>query len=48
MIRLAIDGMGGDKAPKEIVEGSILALKTFDDIELTIFGDELFIFELVI
>lgn len=40
MIKLAIDGMGGDKAPKEIVEGSILALKKFDDIELTIFGDE--------
>ncbi|WP_162146886.1 phosphate acyltransferase PlsX [Acholeplasma granularum] len=40
MIKLAIDGMGGDYAPKEIVEGSILALKTFDDIELTIFGDE--------
>ncbi|MBG0762487.1 phosphate acyltransferase PlsX [Acholeplasma laidlawii] len=39
MIKLAIDGMGGDNAPKEIVEGSILALKQFDDIELTIFGD---------
>lgn len=40
MIKLAIDAMGGDHAPKEIVEGSILALKQFEDIELTLFGDE--------
>lgn len=40
MIRLAIDGMGGDFAPKEIVLGTIEALKAYDNIELTIFGDE--------
>lgn len=40
MIRLAIDAMGGDNAPKEIVEGVNLAIKEFDDIELTLFGDE--------
>ncbi len=39
MIRLAIDGMGGDLAPKEIVEGTLLALNRFDSIEATIFGD---------
>lgn len=39
MIRLAIDAMGGDNAPKEIIEGTILALKNFNDIEVTLFGD---------
>lgn len=40
MIKLAIDAMGGDYAPKEIVEGVNLAVKLFDDIELVLFGDE--------
>lgn len=40
MIKLAVDGMGGDFAPKPIVEGSIEALKKFANIEITIFGDE--------
>ena len=40
MIRLAIDAMGGDNAPKEIVEGVNLAVKEFDDVEFTLFGDE--------
>jgi glycerol-3-phosphate acyltransferase PlsX len=40
MIRIAVDGMGGDYAPKEIVLGTLLALERFPDIEVTIFGDE--------
>ena len=40
MIHLAIDGMGGDNAPKEICEGTILALNKFENIKITIFGDE--------
>ncbi len=40
MIRIAVDGMGGDFAPKEIVAGTLLALKKFKDIEITIYGDE--------
>ena len=40
MIRLAIDAMGGDNAPKEIVLGVNLAVKEFDDVEFTLFGDE--------
>ncbi len=40
MIRIAVDGMGGDYAPKEIVQGTLLALKKFEDVEITIFGDE--------
>jgi glycerol-3-phosphate acyltransferase PlsX len=41
MIKLAIDAMGGDYAPKEQVEGSMLAIKSIPDIELTLYGDEL-------
>lgn len=40
MIRIAVDGMGGDFAPKPVVEGSLKALKQFQNIEITIFGDE--------
>lgn len=40
MIKLAIDAMGGDNAPSEIVKGVNLAVKEFDDVEFTLFGDE--------
>ncbi|MBU1020787.1 MAG: phosphate acyltransferase, partial [Firmicutes bacterium] len=40
MIKIAIDAMGGDYAPKEQVEGSMKAVKMIDDIELTLYGDE--------
>lgn len=40
MIKIAVDGMGGDFAPEPIVKGSIEALKKFNDLEITIFGDE--------
>ena len=40
MYKIAVDGMGGDFAPKEIVTGTIEALKKFEDIEITLFGDE--------
>ncbi|MDX9691423.1 MAG: phosphate acyltransferase PlsX [Acholeplasmataceae bacterium] len=40
MIRLAVDGMGGDNAPAEIVKGTLMALEKFDNIEITLFGDE--------
>ena len=39
MIKLAIDAMGGDYAPKEQVEGAMLAVKNIPDIELTLYGD---------
>lgn len=39
MIKIAIDAMGGDYAPKEQVLGSMLAVKNIDDIELTLYGD---------
>lgn len=40
MIRLAVDGMGGDYAPEPIVKGTLMALEQFDNIEITLFGDE--------
>jgi glycerol-3-phosphate acyltransferase PlsX len=40
MIKIAIDAMGGDFAPKEQVEGAMLAVARIPDIELTLYGDE--------
>lgn len=40
MIKIAIDGMGGDNAPKAVIEGIIQALKEYDNIELYITGPE--------
>lgn len=39
-MRLAIDAMGGDHAPKEILIGAVQAVKKFKDIEITLIGDE--------
>jgi glycerol-3-phosphate acyltransferase PlsX len=39
MIKIAVDAMGGDYAPKEQVEGSMKAIKKLDDIEITLYGD---------
>jgi glycerol-3-phosphate acyltransferase PlsX len=40
MIKIAIDAMGGDFAPKEQVEGAMIAVQKIEDIELTLYGDE--------
>lgn len=40
MIRIAVDAMGGDYAPKEQVEGAMLAIKKISDIEIILYGDE--------
>lgn len=40
MIKIAIDAMGGDHAPKITVMGALDAVKQFDDIELVLFGDK--------
>lgn len=37
-MKLAIDAMGGDYAPDEIVKGSIDALKVFEDLEIVLTG----------
>ncbi len=38
--KLAIDAMGGDFAPKSVVEGCLLARAEFPDTEFILFGDE--------
>lgn len=40
MIKIAVDGMGGDFAPEQIVKGTLLALEKFADIKINIYGDQ--------
>ena len=37
---IALDGMGGDNAPEEIIKGALKSIEAFDDIHIHIFGDE--------
>lgn len=39
-MKIAIDAMGGDHAPKEIVLGAIEAVKEMHDLEITLIGDK--------
>lgn len=39
MVRIAVDAMGGDHAPVEIVKGALLALKEIPDINIVLVGD---------
>ncbi|WP_147532061.1 phosphate acyltransferase PlsX [Bacillus marasmi] len=39
-MKIAIDAMGGDNAPKEIVLGAMKAIQQFPDVEITLVGDE--------
>ncbi|MED4401568.1 phosphate acyltransferase PlsX [Metabacillus fastidiosus] len=39
-MKLAIDAMGGDHAPKSVVEGVIKAVAAFPQLEVTLIGDE--------
>lgn len=39
-MKLAIDAMGGDNAPKEIVLGAMKAVEAFSDIHIILVGDE--------
>ena len=40
MIRIAVDAMGGDHAPKVVVEGTLVALEQFDDLQVALVGPE--------
>ncbi len=40
MIKVAVDGMGGDYAPQLVVEGAVQAANSFDDLEIIITGRE--------
>lgn len=39
-MKIAIDAMGGDHAPKEIVLGAMKAIEKFQDLHITLIGDE--------
>lgn len=39
-MKIAIDAMGGDHAPKEVVIGAMEAIKEIDGLEITLVGDE--------
>lgn len=39
-IRIAVDAMGGDKAPGEIVRGAALGAKEYSDVNLILVGEE--------
>ncbi|WP_161868787.1 phosphate acyltransferase PlsX [Enterococcus diestrammenae] len=39
-MKIAVDAMGGDNAPKAIVEGVVLAKKQFPDIQFQLYGKE--------
>ena len=38
MIRVAVDGMGGDYAPRVVVEGAVLAANDFSELEIILVG----------
>ncbi|WNF35494.1 phosphate acyltransferase PlsX [Bacillaceae bacterium IKA-2] len=40
-MRIVIDAMGGDNAPVAIVKGAMAAIKAYQDIEITLVGNEL-------
>jgi len=39
IIRIAIDAMGGDNAPKVLVEGAVEAVNAYDDVEIVLVGE---------
>ena len=40
MIKIGLDAMGGDFAPKEAVEGAYAAVEKFEDIQVNLYGKE--------
>ncbi len=40
MIKIAVDAMGGDLAPRIAVQGAMKAIEKFNDIEITLYGNK--------
>ncbi|WP_219192122.1 phosphate acyltransferase PlsX [Bacillus paralicheniformis] len=38
-MKIAVDAMGGDNAPKAVIEGVMKAVEDFEDLEITLIGD---------
>ena len=45
MVKIAVDAMGGDNAPLEIVAGAVMAVDSGEDIKVLLIGKEEIIFE---
>ena len=41
-LTIALDGMGGDRAPDIVVEGAALALQRFPDLRFRLYGDTVY------
>lgn len=39
-MRIAVDAMGGDHAPKAVIDGVIKGIEAFDDLHITLVGDK--------
>lgn len=39
-MKLAVDGMGGDHAPQTVIDGVLLALNEFQDLEVKLYGNK--------
>ena len=39
-VKIAVDAMGGDHAPTEIVKGAVEAVKQYPDIQVILVGPE--------
>lgn len=39
-MRIAVDAMGGDHAPKAVIDGVMKAIEAFDDLQITLVGDK--------
>ncbi|QOQ56522.1 phosphate acyltransferase PlsX [Bacillus amyloliquefaciens] len=39
-MRIAVDAMGGDNAPKAVIDGVMKSIEAFDDIHITLVGDK--------
>lgn len=39
-MRIAVDAMGGDHAPKAVIDGVIKGIEAYDDLHITLVGDK--------
>ena len=38
--KIALDAMGGDHAPAEVIRGAVIAAEKFEDIQIVLVGEE--------
>ena len=47
MVKIAVDAMGGDNAPGEIVAGAVMAAQSREDIQIFLIGKEEVVLSLI-